>query len=168
MGFLAAIKAFDKLRKQKVFDDYVIGGAVAVNFYIEPRGTKDLDLYFMVDDEGYHLIWDTLTQMGYHSEGQKIVVEGVPVDIFPTSIGQIFEEAFLKARRTKVNNISVKIFTPEYLIATKLMSFRGRDKGDIYELVESGKVDMNLLADILRRYSNEQNPIYKRFKSLFR
>jgi len=166
MKFLAVFKIFNQLKKKKVFQDYAIGGAVAVNYYAEPRNTIDLDLYFLVDDRGYHQLWQTLTDIGYKAQGQRIVVEGVPVDMFPVSVHPIFEEALRNAKQVRVTGVPIKVFTPEYLIATKLMSFRPRDRADIYDLFEFGKVNKDVLNDIMRRYTNEETPLRKRLKSI--
>ena len=166
MKFLAVFKIFNQLKKKKVFQDYAIGGAVAVNYYAEPRNTIDLDLYFLVDDRGYHQLWQTLTDIGYKAQGQRIVVEGVPVDMFPASVHPIFEEALRNAKQVRVTGVPIKVFTPEYLIVTKLMSFRPRDRADIYDLFEFGKVDKDVLNDIIRRYTNEETPLRKRLKSI--
>jgi predicted nucleotidyltransferase len=166
MKFLAVFKIFNQLKKKKVFQDYAIGGAVAVNYYAEPRNTIDLDLYFLVDDRGYHQLWQTLTDIGYKAQGQRIVVEGVPVDMFPVSVHPIFEEALRNAKQVRVTGVPIKVFTPEYLIVTKLMSFRPRDRADIYDLFEFGKVDKDVLNDIMRRYTNEKTPLRKRLKSI--
>ena len=166
MKFLAVFKIFNQLKKKKVFQDYAIGGAVAVNYYAEPRNTIDIDLYFLVDDRGYHQLWQTLTDIGYKAQGQRIVVEGVPVDMFPVSVHPIFEEALRNAKQVRVTGVPIKVFTPEYLIVTKLMSFRPRDRADIYDLFEFGKVDKDVLNDIIRRYTNEETPLRKRLKSI--
>lgn len=166
MKFLTVFKIFNELKKKKVFQDYAIGGAVAVNYYAEPRNTIDLDLYFLVDDRGYHQLWQTLTDIGYKAQGQRIVVEGVPVDMFPVSVHPIFEEALRNAKQVRVSGVPIKVFTPEYLIVTKLMSFRPRDRADIYDLFEFGKVDKNVLNDIMRRYTNEETPLRRRLKSI--
>jgi len=166
MKFLAVFKIFNQLKKKKVFQDYAIGGAVAVNYYAEPRNTIDLDLYFLVDDRGYHQLWQTLTDIGYKAQGQRIVVEGVPVDMFPVSVHPVFEEALRNAKQVRVTGVPIKVFTPEYLIVTKLMSFRPRDRADIYDLFEFGKVDKDVLNDIMRRFTNEETPLRKRLKSI--
>jgi len=166
MKFLTVFKIFNELKKKKVFQDYAIGGAVAVNYYAEPRNTIDLDLYFLVDDRGYHQLWQTLMDIGYKAQGQRIVVEGVPVDMFPVSVHPIFEEALRNAKQVRVSGVPIKVFTPEYLIVTKLMSFRPRDRADIYDLFEFGKVDKNVLNDIMRRYTNEETPLRRRLKSI--
>jgi predicted nucleotidyltransferase len=166
MKFLTVFKIFNQLKKKKVFQDYAIGEAVAVNYYAEPRNTIDLDLYFLVDDRGYHQLWQTLTDIGYKAQGQRIVVEGVPVDMFPVSVHPVFEEALRNAKQVRVTGVPIKVFTPEYLIVTKLMSFRPRDRADIYDLFEFGKVDKDVLNDIMRRFTNEETPLRKRLKSI--
>ena len=43
--FVKVIKAFETLKKEKLIDDYVIGGGVACTFYSEGTTTEDLDIY---------------------------------------------------------------------------------------------------------------------------
>lgn len=166
MGFLSALKVFHRLSEKGIFEDYAIGGAIAVNYYTEPRNTQDLDLYFLIDDKGYHLLWETLRSMGYKAKGQRVIVEEVPVDMFPVSIHPIYEEALQKAIRVKVDGITVKIFSPEYLMVTKLMAFRERDRGDISDLFQFSKVNMNLLRSIIRRYDDEKSFLHKRLQEI--
>ena len=46
------------------------------------------------------------------------------------------------------------------------MSFRPRDRADIYDLFEFGKVDRDVLNDMIRRYTDEETPLRKRLKSI--
>jgi predicted nucleotidyltransferase len=104
--------------------------------------------------------------MGYKAKGQRVIVEEVPVDMFPVSIHPIYEEALQKAIRAKVDGITVKIFSPEYLIVTKLMVFRERDRGDISDLFRFAKVNMNLLKSIIKRYDDEKSSLHKRLQEI--
>jgi len=166
MKFLTVLKIFNDLKKKKVFEDYAIGGAVAVNYYTDVRDTIDLDLYLLTDDAGYSLLWENLTSMGYKPKGHRIEIEGILVDMFPVSIHLIFEEALRDARRVRVRDIWVKVFRPEYLIATKLVAFRDRDQVDVRDLFRFTDVNMSKLEDILRRYSDEKTPLLRRLQKV--
>ena len=166
MKFLTIFKIFNDLKREGVFDDFAIGGAVAVNYYTDVRDTIDIVIYVLTDDEGYSLLWQTLTSMGYRPKGQRIDMEGTLVDMFPVSIHPIFEEALKDAKRVKVSDTWVKVFRPEYIIATKLVAFRDRDQVDIHDLFKFTNINIPKLEDILRRYSDEKTPFLRRLQKV--
>ena len=149
MKFIDTLKVFDRLKKQRIFEDYAVGGAIAVAYYVRARSTMDMDIFLLTDDEGYEVTWKRLEKLGYEHMEDSIVVEGVPVDIIPSRQHPFYEEAIKYAEEVKIDDIQVKIFTPEYLIATKLLSFRSRDKNDISDLFRYEKINMGELKDIL-------------------
>lgn len=167
MKIIDALKVFDRLKKKKVFEDYAIGGAIAVSYYVEPRRTRDLDIFLLTDDEGYKLTWEMLEKLGYEHKEDSIIVEDVPVDIVSAYQHPFYEEAIRNSKEIKINRIQVKIFTPEYLIATKLLVFRNKDKDDISDLLRYEKIDVTGLKDILSGgFEGEEKLLLKRLRKI--
>ena len=159
-----ALKVFNRLKEKKVFEDYAVGGAIAVSYYVEPRATRDLDIFLLTDEEGYELTWKRLERLGYEHWEDSIIVEGVPVDIVSSNQHPFYEGAIRTSKKIRIGDTSIRIFTPEYLIATKLLVFRNKDKVDIYDLLKYEKIDVAELKDILSGgFAGEEELLIKRF-----
>lgn len=162
MEILSALRVFNLLKKKRIFRDYAIGGGVAVSYYIEPRRTKDLDIFLLIDEE--RLIWDALDKMGYEHE-DSIIIKGVPVDIISASQHPFYGQAIKQGRVIRIDGIRVKILTPECLIATKLRVFRGKDRIDILDLLKYEMVDLLSLQAILHGgFKGEEKLLLKRLR----
>jgi len=167
MKIIDALKVFNRLKKKKVFEDYAVGGAMAVTYYVDARATRDLDIFLLTDNEGYDLTWRILEESGYEHLEDSIVVEGVPVDIVPSNQHPFYEQAIRNSKEVRIGDIPTKIFTPEYLIATKLLSFRNKDKVDMYDLFKYKKIDMVKLEDILSGgFEGEEKLLLKRLQRI--
>lgn len=165
--FERVIELFNRIMMERnLLDDYAIGGAVALAYYIEPRDTQDLDLYLLVSDDQYHKLWETLIEMGFKSEGQRVIIYDVPVDLFPVSIGPIFKEALSKSKKIFMGGLPVKIFPSEYLVVTKLMAHRYRDKEDVHRLFERRVVSSKIVSGLIRRFDDEKKTLAKRLKEI--
>ncbi len=166
MRIIKALKVFDDLKKKGVIRDYAVGGAVAMTYYVEPRATRDVDIFLLADYEEHKLTWDILDKLGYkYKEG--IVIEDIPVDIVPSFQHPFYSEAIRKSKKVRMDNILVKIFTPEYLIATKLLVFRGKDRIDIFDLFRYVKVNLPKLETILHGgFKGEAGLLLKRLHKI--
>lgn len=123
-----------------------IGGALALGFFGEPRGTKDVDLDVFVGEDRYEEMFDVLERAGctfdrdacrrQARDGNTIVVvkDGFRVDLFVPTI-PFYAEA--EARRTFVTlrGRRVPILSAECLCVFKLLFFRPKDLLDIEKMV---------------------------------
>ena len=155
------IEVLNELQRDGVFSRYAIGGAMGAIFYTEPFLTFDLDVFVVLPTAQGGLltlapIYDALRARGYAEEANEcVVVEGVPVQFLP-AYNSLIEEALNQAQDTTYENVSTRILRSEYLVAIALQTGRSKDRERVRILREQAKLDMNLLADILRRHQLEE------------
>ena len=158
---IEALRTLHRLKREGVIRDYAIGGGYAVNYYLEPILTYDLDIFvLMAKDEEFSALYRYFRSRKYKIENVFIVIEGMPVQFLPSFISPLIDEAIRRARRIRVKGTPSKVLTVEYLIATLLMAFRPKDKMVIPHLLE--QADMQRLNEILGRFSDEKAPLDKR------
>lgn len=95
-------------------------------------------------------IYEYFRNKGYLWEKHWIVIEGVPVDIFPAD--SLEEEAIENALETEYEGVPTKIITPEYLIALFLRAGREKDERKIELLLEQTEINLEKLNNILIKY----------------
>lgn len=158
---IEALRTLSQLKREGLIRDYAIGGGYAVNYYLEPILTYDLDIFvLMTTDEEYSALYQYFRSSKYKIESVYIVIEGMPVQFLPSFISPLIDEAISRAKRIRVKGVPSKVLTVEYLIATLLMAFRPKDKMVIPHLLE--QADKGLLDEILERFSDEKAPLDKR------
>ncbi|MBI2908900.1 MAG: hypothetical protein HYX92_14755 [Chloroflexi bacterium] len=156
------LRTLNKLKREGLIRDYAIGGGYAVNYYLEPILTYDLDIFVLMGtDAEYAALYEYFRSRKYKIENVYIVIEGMPVQFLPSSISPVIEEAVKRGKRIRVKGVASKVFTLEYLIATLLMAFRPKDRMVIPQLVQ--QADRRLLDEILARFSDEKAPLDQRF-----
>lgn len=158
---IEALRTLNKLKREGLIRDYAIGGGYAVNYYLEPMLTYDLDIFvLMTGDEEYSALYQYFRSSKYKIENVYIVIEGMPVQFLPSFISPLMDEAVRRAKRIMVKGVPSKVLTVEYLIAALLVAFRPKDRMVIPHLLE--QADKRLLDEILARFSDEKAPLDKR------
>jgi len=150
------INAFDQLRAEGYFGDYAIGGGIATLFYTEPFATIDVDVFATIPIRGGLVdlspIYARLLELGFKSEGQYVLVGDQPVQVLvPPS--DLEEEAVREAVWRDVEDVKVKVFRPEHLIAIYLRVGRAKDFSKIQALLEQAGIEQARLEAILQRYN---------------
>lgn len=151
----AVLQVLNQLKEKGLIRDYAIGGAVAALRWTEPFFTQDLDVFVVVEPTPGGLIiltpiYEYFQNQGYAWKGHWIVVEGIPVDLFPA--GPLEAEAIEQAVEVEYEGVRVKVMTPEYLIALFVRAGREKDWTKIRMLLEQSDVNNNRLREILERY----------------
>ena len=142
-----------------------MGGGYALNYYLEPILTFDLDIFILIDTEkDYSALYEYFRSNRYQIENVYIVIGDLPVKFLPSHISPLIAEAIKKAKRIRIKGTYTKIFKVEYLIATLLLAFRPKDKMVIPQLLE--QADMKLLNNIMKRFSHEKTPLDKRLRKI--
>ncbi|RLF40522.1 MAG: hypothetical protein DRN12_05250 [Thermoplasmata archaeon] len=162
-----ALKVFNELKREGLIKDYAIGGAIAALKWTEPFFTQDLDIFIILEKptDGSKLIvltpiYEYLKSKGYEWKGHWIVIDGVPVDIFPAD--PLEREAVEGAEETEYEGVRTKVITPEYLIALFLRTGRKKDRIKIDLLLEQSRIDSKKLEKILSKYQlSEKFRIFK-------
>jgi len=159
------IKRLNRLREIEVIEDYAIGGAHAVAYYLEPVKTLDLDIFVFVEsDQDFYIFRTYIKKAGFKIRGTHVIIDDIPVHFLPGSLHPFINEAVRKAKRIRVRNIPTKVLTVEYLIASLLMAFRLKDKMVIPDLLELA--DMGKLKKIIERFADEETPLDKRLQRI--
>ena len=158
---IEALRTLNQLKREGVIKDYAIGGGYAVNYYLEPILTYDLDIFvLMTTDREYSALYQYFRSRKYQIRNVCIIIEGMPVQFLPSFISPLIDEAIRRSKKIRVKGTPSKVLTVEYLIATLLMAFRPKDKMVIPDLLE--QADIRLLKEILGRFSDEKTPLDKR------
>lgn len=161
MALFETLEVLNDLKRKRIVRDYAIGGGYAVNYYLEPSYTYDLDILVLLDsDADYRVLYQHFRDRGNRIEGIYIVIEGLPVQFLPSYISPLFDDAIRKARRISVRRIPSKVVRVEHLIALLLVSFRPKDKIRILELIKLA--NKGILDRILRRFESEKTPLRQR------
>lgn len=129
-------------------NDVVFVGGATVSLYTdrvaeEVRPTDDIDIIVeLATYTGYADIEEKLRSKGFMNDWESGVicrykVQGIIVDVMPTSDESLgfsnkwYPDGFTNAMHYVLDNeCSIKIFRPEYFLASKLEAFNNRGKGD--------------------------------------
>lgn len=151
------IEVINELKSSGLIKDYAIGGAIATLKWVEPFFTRDLDVFIILEKESKEKeliiltpIYECLKKKGYAWQGQWLIIEGIPVDIFPVDV--LEKKAVEEAKETEYKGAKTKIITPEYLIALFLRTNRDKDIRKIQMLLEQVEIDMEKLTEILNEH----------------
>ncbi len=125
--------------------EHAVGGAWALGFYVEPRGTSALNLNIFVAAEEADAALDVLRGAGIEmgDDAADIVAErgdiflahgGCRLDLFFNSI-PLHSRAARRTRTVSLLGERIPILSPEDLIVLKLLFNRHRDIVDIERIV---------------------------------
>jgi len=158
------LSVLNELKEKGLIKDYAIGGAIAALRWTEPFFTEDLDIFIILekepDEKGLIVlspIYEYLGSRGYGRKEHWVIIEGVPVDIFPAD--PLEKEAIEEAEEVEYEGVKTKVIVPEYLIALFLRAGRGKDLRKVEMLLEQCEIDKERLQKILHQYG-----LYDKFK----
>ncbi len=165
MPLLGALETLNGLKRKGIIRDYAIGGGYAVNYYLEPSYTYDLDILVLLgSDADYRALYKYFRERGNRIENVCIIIEDMPVQFLPSYISPLFSDAITKARRITVRGIPSKVIRVEHLIALLLVSFRPKDRIRILELLELA--NKRLLDGILKRFEDEKASLRQKLRRI--
>jgi hypothetical protein len=164
------IELLNRMHADGVFDNFAIGGGVAVIRYLEPYETDDIDVFISPVVTGpnglisFGDIYAYLGKLGYRSEREYIRIGAWLVQFLPAS-EPIQNEAVLKADRVAFAGDYTYMFSAEHLAAELLRSGRRKDNERVASLIESAAMDMDVFLDIIRRHGLTEK--WKEFATLY-
>ena len=155
---------FNSLKKESFIEDFAIIGGLALSGWIPPRTTQDVDLVVTVSP-GLHI--EDLAYMVESRLGKKIsrpkmnenyaikemfsfTEDHLGVGVISTDGFLLADEAISAAVGIEILGESVKLATPEYLIALKLVPLDDQDKVDIKNLLKVA--DLSVVKAIASKY----------------
>jgi hypothetical protein len=109
---------------------------------------------------------DRLEAVGYTEwMGDRIVVEGCPIQFVPVAKPIEIEGLERAGRKPLTDEIQPFVFSPEYLMAIALDLSRPKDKVRLEQFHRTGAYDPAALADVLKRHNLEEK--WRRILRLF-
>ena len=162
MAIADVLRVFRDLKQEGTVKDYIVYGPIAAMVHTRPFYTKDVDIGVLVaSDMEYIKIFRRLAEFGT-VEGNHVVVNGTSVDVFPTDVSPIINDAMNGARRKKVENVYAKVASPEHLVLEALRAVQREDRARVIMLEEA--VDRYKLGDLFARldYDGELKARYQR------
>ncbi len=150
------LQALNRMVKDGVIEGYVIGGAIAAAYYLEPITTHDLDVFFQLAASESGLtslspLYAYLSARGYQPEGEAVHIAGWPVQFLPI-FNPLYEEAYDKAAQVTFDGVPVRVMTAEHLVAVMLQTGRPQDRVRIIQFLEAKAVNGTRLKRILKRH----------------
>ena len=148
--FKRVLLFFNSLEKESIISDFAIIGGLALSAWVAPRTTQDIDLIVTASPglnskDLTHLVETRLCKKTHLpkmkanyaiKEMFSFMEDHLGVDVILTTGFPLAAEAIQKAVRIEIVGETVKLATPEYLIALKLVSLDDKDKLDIKNLLE--------------------------------
>jgi len=151
------LQVLNQMITDGVIDGYVIGGAIAATYYLEPIDTDDLDVFFHVALSAGGLItlsplYEYLHKLGYEPQDETIEIAGWPVQFLPV-FNPLLEEAFDQALTITFHDVPTRIMQIEHLVAIMLQTGRPKDYARILRFLEAEAVNVAALEPILAKHS---------------
>lgn len=138
---------FELLNLNKV--RYLLVGGYAFAIYVNPRYTKDIDIFYACKPKNADKLLTTLQQFGFDSldidkkdllnEGQVIQL-GMPpyrIDLINQIDGVTFDEAWPNREASRYGNQTINVIGKQDLIRNKSATGRDQDKLDVKNLKKS-------------------------------
>ena len=128
--------------------EYAFGGAIALGYWGEPRGTIDVDLTLFVPPDKTTACIRLLQELGFEFQtGEartsleehgfcQVRYRGVRVDVFLPTL-PFYETARTRRRRVALGETSILVWDPEVLIVFKMMFFRRKDVADVEQILRT-------------------------------
>jgi hypothetical protein len=129
-------------------DEYALGGAIALGYWAEARGTMDVDLtLFLPAEKPSEVVWvlgeigcdfvasEAIASIREHSFC-KAEYRGFHVDVFVPNI-PFYEAAKARRRNVPIGKERTQIWDAETLTVFKVMFFRRKDIADVEQILRS-------------------------------
>lgn len=153
------IELLTDLRAAGCISGFMLIGGLAVSTWSTPRATRDIDLLVLVDTDKLQQIVTAFCDAGLHAELRRgdyndpvpylIRADAVDILVAPRAYEA---EAIRQSINVAVAGKTVPVASPEFLIVLKLKAGGPQGLLDVQELLASGLVNRELLAELTARY----------------
>jgi hypothetical protein len=151
--------------------EYALGGAIALGYWAEPRGTLDVDItLFMSPDQpsacvrllqriGCDVKADLATRSLTEHSFCQVDYRGRRLDVF-LPMSPFYEQARLRRKFVALGNQTVNVWDAETLCVFKMMFFRRKDFADIEQILrqQGEEFDRNWVRDQLIEIYGPRDP----------
>lgn len=166
MAIADVLRAFRTMKMEGTIRDFMVYGSVAAMVHTRPFYTDDVDIGIPIDTMGeWEAAIHRLADFGPF-KGQAVEIMGTPVDMFPTDVSPIIQDALEQARRKKVEGFLVKVASAEHLLLEALRAFRKPEDHSRVVLLDA-HVDRAKLKGLFRRLDRD-GELKGRYQSLMR
>lgn len=155
---------------------YALIGGIAVGYRSRPRFTKDIDFVLGIPQIKLPALLDDLHGREFVFETEKTIEDwtkhhltmmnyrGVRID-WLKPILSVYKHVIDTAKVESWQGYSFSIASPECLILTKLIAFRGQDQADIEALVAANRAQLDLayIRSEWAAIASEDDPRMQRF-----
>ena len=151
------VALLNEMKEKGIVRDYALGGATALVYYFEPVQTQYLDVFVVLDQPDGALcslrsVYDFLTAKGGESRGEYVVVQNIPLQ-FLAPYNSLVEEAMKEAIYVPYEELQIRMFSFEYLMAIMVQTGRMKDKSRLEEISQLGlDYDKDLFLHILEKH----------------
>jgi len=160
---IEVLRTLNQLKRTGIINDYAIGDAHAVAYYLEPLVTYDLDVFVLVEtDHDFYTLRSYLKRVKIR--GAHTIIDDIPVHLLPGTLHPFINEAVKTAKKIRIKGMGTKVLTVEYLIVSLLMAFRLKDKMAIPDLIELA--NKKKLKSLVNRFSDERTPLNQRLRKV--
>jgi hypothetical protein len=134
--------------------EYALGGAIALGYWGEPRGTVDVDLTLFLPADKPSQCIGCLQDIGCDVKPAAVLqslqehgfcrvsYQGVRVDVF-LPIVPFYEAARQRRKMVQLSGQSIAIWDAESLVVFKMMFFRRKDVADVEQILRSQIVNLD-------------------------
>jgi len=151
--------------------EYAFGGAIALGYWGEPRGTVDVDLTLFVPVDQPERAVGLLETIGCEVDTPEAMeslrehgfcraqCRGTRVDVF-VPIVPFYQEARARRVRVKIGDQSIMVWGPEVLTVFKMMFFRRKDLADVEQIlrVQVERLDRDWVRSQLEEMYGRRDP----------
>ncbi len=150
------LQALNRMVQEGIIEGYVIGGAIAAAYYVEPMTTRDLDVFFRVAVSEGGLVslsplYSYLRSQGYDPEGDAVNIEGWAVQFLPI-FNPLYQDAYENAVQVTFEGLPVSVMTAEHLVTVMLQTGRPKDQVRIVQFLEAKAVSRSKLTKLMARH----------------
>ena len=161
--------------------EYAIGGAIALGFWAEPRGTLDINVtLFLPPDQPSNCV-RTLQKINCEVKADQAIpslaehgfcqveFHGRRIDVF-LPIVPFYDHARNRRKVVRLGNQSIKIWDAETLCVFKMMFFRRKDLADVEQLLrmQGGQFDRVWVLERLTELYGSRDPRISQWQELVR
>ncbi len=151
--------------------EYAIGGAIALGFWAEPRGTIDVDFtLFIAPEKPAECIWrlqevgcdliatDAIASLNEHGFC-RVSYQGSRVDIFLPTI-PFYDDARRRRKKVELDGEEILIWDAETLAVFKMMFFRRKDIVDVEQIlrIQGAAIDRDWVRERLSEIYGSRDP----------
>jgi hypothetical protein len=159
--------------------EYALGGAIALGFWAEPRGTLDVDLTLFLPSNEPSGTVRMLQTIGCEFRTDRVIAslrehgfcqvmyQGRRIDVFVPTI-EFYETARQRRKRVLLDERPIFIWDPETLCVFKLMFFRRKDLADLEQIlrVQGNQLDHSWVGRQIIQIYGERDPRVSQWQEL--